>query len=158
LAHPKALAIVEADTAVSFFTSDGVLDTLRHIGASTNLRLGEPALFMLLSSPRTLFWFIAQVAMTPTIFVLFGRIFWFLATGMFLYGAWRYLRREPRNLSALIMIAVVLYFALTTTLVSGFGITSRYRLPVNVFILVFAAYAVSVLISALRRKRRGENA
>jgi len=157
LENKKGLAIVSANSVFAFFTMDGILDVLRHIGQATPLRLGKPALFVLLSSPGMLLGLIIKVSTTPTIFVLFGRIFWILVTGLFFFGAWRYLRQKPLNPAALIMALTVLYFAFTT-IVAGFGITARYRLPINIFILIFASYAVSVLAFAAHRRLRKKNA
>lgn len=152
LEHQKGLVIIMATSALSFFTSDGVLDFLRHIGAATPLRFGKPVLFVLFSSPSALLSAIAQVAMTPTIFVLFMRVFWIIATLLFFFGAWRYVRREG-GAAALIMATVVLYSALTT-LIGGLGVTARYRFPVNALILAFAAYALISLVGTVKQKLR----
>ncbi len=157
LEHKKGLVIIGVNTGVSFFTSDGVLDFLRHIGASTSLRFGKPALFVLFSSPATLVSVIAQVALTPSIFVLFGRIFWVVTTILFFIGSWWYLRREQTTRYASIMVVVVLYSALTT-LIAGLGITARYRLPVQAFMFVFALYALAVLYDRVRRKKQRHHA
>jgi len=47
---------------------------------------------------------------------------------------------EKITIRALMALSLVAYFALVTTVV-GFGVTARYRAPVNLFILAFAFYA-----------------
>lgn len=149
LAHPKALAIILANTGLNFFIHDGVFEVLKHAGAKPAVMLGKPALFLLLSDPGKIVGYIGTVIFQPTIFILFARVFWIVTTGFFVYGAVQYLRRHP-DIRGVFAIALVGYFMLTT-LVIGLAITGRYRIPVNAFIFTFALYGAATCIAPLRR-------
>lgn len=139
--HPGALTLLSANTGLNFFIHDGMLDVLRHIGASPKDRLGGPALFMLFSAPGELFGFIKKVFMTPAVLILFGRILWIGITVAFFAGAVRYLRKGKSTPYGILALSLVVYFMLTT-LVVGLAVSARYRMPVNVFILLFALYGL----------------
>jgi len=139
--HLGALSLLSANTGLNFFIHDGMLDVLRHINASPKDRLGGPALFMLFSAPGELFGFIKKVFMTPAVLILFGRLLWVGITVAFFAGAVRYLRKEKITPYGILALSLVFYFMLTT-LVVGLAISARYRMPVNIFILLFALYGL----------------
>ena len=149
LSHPLSLALVSANTALNFFIHDGVYDVLRHLDIHPDQSLGGPALFLFIKDPLRGAASIAHYAASPFIFVLIGRVLWIVITVLFIYGAVRYLRRE-RKAAGVAAIIIVLYFMLTT-LVVGLAVNARYRLPVNVFIVTFAAYGAVPLFERLRR-------
>lgn len=149
LANPIPLAVVLANTTTTFFTHDGILDVLRHVDAAPTQRLHKPALLLLFTEPGKVFGLIRQVATEPAILVLFARVGWVCITLAFIAGAWFALRRRPTVFASTALI-IVLYFALTS-LSAGFGTNARYRLPVNLFIVTFAACAVADMVA----RRRG---
>ncbi len=169
LSHPKAFALLYANTSFSFFTYDGIFEVLRYIRfnnfdvdggmfavlsqakVASGIPLGTPTLFLLLSAPLKVLNYLLALSTTPLAFILIGRALWFLITCAFLAGAWRFLRRERQNIYALAAVSIVVYIMLTTIAV-GFTITTRYRMPVNAFIFTIAAYEAVLLASWCRKK------
>jgi 4-amino-4-deoxy-L-arabinose transferase-like glycosyltransferase len=142
--HPKALAVLAFNTELAFFTHDGVFDVLRHIGEKPDMLLGKPAVFLLFSDPSEFFGFIGYYLTKPAVLILIMRIFWYLITIFFVAGAIRYIRREGITPFAAVALCSVTYFALIT-LVLGFTINARYRLPVEFLIIPFALYGLVYL-------------
>ncbi|MFA6414378.1 MAG: glycosyltransferase family 39 protein [Candidatus Paceibacterota bacterium] len=162
--HPRELVILGANTAFSFFTNDGMFDVLRQIKrdggmfdvwsrikSENGIQLGESSISLLVTAPLTMLQYLAALATTPLALVVFGRAVWFLITLAFLMGAWHALRQERENIYVLTAISIVAYILLTT-LVVGFTVNFRYRLPVNAIILTFAAYEVVLLSMWFRRR------
>lgn len=150
LAHPKALALTMANTALNFFIHDGVYVVLDYAGAQPKGSLGKPALFLLLSDPGKLFGYIKSVIFEPTIAILFARVFWIMTTILFVAGSAR-IAWHHDNTRRMLGVAVVIYFMLTT-LIIGIAVTGRYRLPVNAIILSVAVSEAVVLTAAMRRR------
>lgn len=148
LQNPVPLAIVSVNTALSFFTHDGVYDVLRHLKIKPDVGFGGPALFMAIKDPGAFLGLVAHFIATPFVLILIMRIFWVVFTALFVYGAIRYCMRERRP-AGIAAIIIVFYFMLTT-LTIGLSVNARYRLPVNVFIAAFAVYAALPLIRRLR--------
>mgnify|MGYP001592561886 FL=1 len=154
LSHPLSLTLVFANTALNFFIHDGVYDVLRHLDIHPDQSMGGPALFVALKNPAKALGLTAHFAASPFALVLIGRVFWVALTILSAYGAVRYLRRE-RKAAGAVAIIIVLYFMLTT-LVVGLAVNARYRLPVNIFIVTFAAYgAVPFILRARRGSAHG---
>ncbi len=151
LAHPRALVIVSANTALNFFIHDGMIEVLKHVGVRPEKKLGSPALFLLFSNPAKLFRYIGTVLLSPLILILIGRVVWVGVTILSFVGFVRYIRHESRIVYAALAASIVLYFMLTT-LVIGLAVTARYRLPVEAFILLFAVYEVAVVGALVRIK------
>lgn len=139
LAHPVPLLVLSANTAIAFFTHDGMFDFIKHVGARPDVLLGKPALFLLFSDPMKLLGFIGYYATTPTILILVMRIIWFIATIFFFIGAVYVIQRQKFTFYAMVAFCTVLYFALMT-LTIGLTVNSRYRLPVESLIIPFALY------------------
>ena len=153
LSHPVGLALLSGNTIISFFTNDGMRDFLDHAGVTLDKTLGrKPALFLLLSDPKSLFDTIGYYAMKPAILILVLRVFWFIMTILFLAGAVRLVRRQGLTLYSALAFGSIFYFALITLTV-GLGVNARYRLPVELFIIPFALYELSALKSRFVQKR-----
>ena len=163
LAHPRALMLMSVETAFSFFTYDGTYDVLRTIGLDgdmyaalnhaklqSGMQPSTPTLF-LVSRPIALLRFMAALMMTPVVLVLAGRVAWLLITLGFFVGAWHSMRRTQEPIYALAAVVIVMYLMLTTIL-TGFTVNYRYRMPVNALIFTFAAYEVAVLTPWMRKK------
>lgn len=151
LQHPGTLAILAFNTELAFFTHDGMFDVLRHIGASPDKLLGKPAVFLLFSDPQAFLGFIAYYLTKPAILILLMRIVWYLLTVLGMIGAIRYLIREGANAYVVSALCLVAYFA-AITLVLGFTINARYRLPVEFLILPFALYGLVYLNNVWRHR------
>ncbi|MDO8518316.1 MAG: glycosyltransferase family 39 protein [bacterium] len=152
LAHPVSLLLLCANTAVSFFTHDGMFDVLRHIHISPDQLLGKPALFLLLSDPMKLLGFIGYYAATPAILILVMRVAWLIATVLFFVGAVHAMRRQHYTFFTTAAFFTVLYFALMT-LTIGLTVNARYRLPVEFFIIPFALYGFMYCRTLWNRSR-----
>lgn len=148
--NPFPLAVISANTILSFFTHDGMYDVLRHLKIRPDQGFGGPALFAALKDPGAFLGLMAHFIQTPFVLILFGRILWVALTALFVFGAIRYLLRE-RKPAGITAIIIVLYFMLTTLIV-GLAVNARYRLPVNVFIVTLAAYVMVPSIARLRSR------
>lgn len=164
VSHPRALVLMSMNTMFSFFTYDGTYDVLRQIKLydgmydvlakaklDSGIRVGEPTLLVLKSSPRAVLKYLVAVSTTPVAVILLGRIAWLLITLLFVIGVWQYMRKEHRNVFAVAAVSIVAYL-MVTTIVVGYTVNYRYRMPVNSIILTFAAYEAGILISLYRRK------
>ncbi|MFZ3043632.1 MAG: glycosyltransferase family 39 protein [Minisyncoccia bacterium] len=154
LSHPVALTFLTANTSLSFFTHDGMLDVLKKVGARPDQMLGKPALFLLLSDPMRLLGFIGYYAATPAILILVLRLVWFVTTVLFFLGAVQAMRQQRFTFYTTAAFATVLYFALMT-LTIGLTVNSRYRLPVEFLIIPFALYGFLYSKDLWRRLRSG---
>lgn len=150
LQNPLPLTIVSINTTIGFFTHDGIYDVLRHLKIRPDKGLGGPALFVALEDPKAFLGMIVHFIQTPFALILIARIGWIALTGLCIYGAIRYLLREKKT-TGVAAIIIVIYFLLTT-LVIGLAVNARYRLPVNVFIVTFAAYAITPLVAKIRSR------
>jgi 4-amino-4-deoxy-L-arabinose transferase-like glycosyltransferase len=164
LNHPRSLALMSMNTMFSFFTYDGTYDVLHHIKLydgmydvlakaklDSGIRVGEPTLLVLKSSPLAVLKYLVAVSTTPLALILIGRIVWLLITLLFMIGVWQYMRKERRNVFTVTMISIVAYLMITTIVV-GYTVNYRYRMPINSIIFTFAAYEAVILISLCRRK------
>ena len=150
LAHPKALLLSAVNSGIGFFTLDGVFDFLRHITIRPPEMLGKPSLAALLEDPIGVAQYFGRNLASPLAFILIGRIVWWAVTILFLFGCWRLLRARPLSPHALIAILIVLYVA-ATSLITGYGLTARYRLPVNALVTTIALVEVAAIAPVLRR-------
>lgn len=154
LDHPKALALSALNSVWSFFTLDGSFDFLRHIKIRPQEMIGKPSLVALFSDPSAVVsYFIRNMNDETLVFILFMRAMWILLTVLFLLGAWRYSRSHGMLPHMAIAFLVIAYFA-ATSLLTGFGLTARYRLPVNVFIVAFALYEIAAAAPRLLSRAR----
>lgn len=169
LSHPKALALLYANTSFSFFTYDGIFEVLRYIRfnnfdadggmysilskakTDSGIPVGAPTLFLLLHEPIKVLHYLFALSTTPLAFILIGRASWFLITIAFLLGAWRFMRKERQNICALAAVCIIAYFMLTTIAV-GYTITTRYRTPVNALIVTLAVCEFAFLALRFRTK------
>lgn len=123
LAHPVEAVYVAGKSLVTFFTNDGFYTLLVRGGYN-------PHEFLPLIIVARLLW----VAITLAAFV----------------GALVYLLRQRSKL-AILIILLVLYFALTST-IAAFGTNPRYRLPVDPIIIALASVGCVSLVTLLRRR------
>ena len=137
--HPVALLKSAVNSSVAFFTHDGMLTVLMYAGHTPSAYLSKPALFLLLDSPVKFWGVLKNITMSPLVAVLLGRIIWIIMTFAALYGAlWLFISKK---LGILLVFALFLiaYFAATTA-INGLGVNARFRMPVNIFIFMFAVY------------------
>lgn len=140
-AHPRGLALSVGVTFVSFFTLDGMLTVLGHAGYTPDIHLGKPAISLLFSAPRTLINTIAELIRTPLASVFIMRIVWIGITMLSFVGMYWHLQKNPWNSGAIFAILLIGYF-LITSVVGGLGVTARYRMPISVFLFMFALVAI----------------
>ncbi|MBI3420987.1 MAG: methyltransferase domain-containing protein [Candidatus Sungbacteria bacterium] len=153
--YPAELLKSAAITTITFFTHDGMLTVLQHAGFMRGHHLAMPALFFLLREPVRFFGVLKDFAVSPAFFILVGRIAWIVITLAAFIGAARfYKKREQRTPRNYLILFFVLYL-LATTMIVGFGVNARYRMPVNVFLFMFALYAFSRLGAASNQKLSG---
>lgn len=140
--HPITAVELAGLTTVAFFTHDGYLDVIQDLGY---LKTGLPKIpvFKIIQSPKLSLKIISDVIKGPGIIIVAGRIFWTLLSLLALVGiVMRINYTGWRQDKFLFSILLMVYFVLTTAVV-GFGVTARYRTPINVFTASFAFYAIS---------------
>ncbi|KKW40381.1 MAG: hypothetical protein UY89_C0001G0012 [Parcubacteria group bacterium GW2011_GWA1_54_9] len=152
LDHPKGLTLSILNSGWNFFVLDGTFNFLRHIQIRPEEMIGKPSLVALFSDPAAVSAYILRNLNSPVIFsILLARAMWVSITILFLLGVWRYGKSRGMSSHATVALLIVLYFA-ATSLLSGFGLTARYRLPVNVFIITFAFYEIAAIAPRLFQK------
>lgn len=122
--HPAATLFVAAKSLFTFFTNDGFYTLLARSGYAPGNHL-------------------------PLLIV--ARLIWIAITAAAFLGGLVYLLKE-RSQRALLMVLLVGYFALTST-IAAFGTNPRYRLPVDPIIIAFAAIGISYALSHIPRFR-----
>jgi hypothetical protein len=164
LNHPRSLVLMSVNTMFSFLTYDGVYDVMRQINlydgmydilskakVDSGIRSGESTLLVLRSSPLAVLKYLVALSTTPLAFILIGRIAWFLITLLFLAGVLRFFRKEQRSIFVATAVSVVAYL-MVTTIVVGYTVNYRYRMPVNAVIFTFALYECAILAAISRKK------
>jgi hypothetical protein len=125
----------------TFFTHDGLISVLKHAGQEVSVRLPGGAVISAFRSPGRVVRAMWDALRSPAIFIVIGRLAWIVIALAFFVGVFRYLKSEGPNVVAVSALFLVAYFAMTTVVV-GFGVHARYRMPVNVFIFTFAIYGI----------------
>lgn len=136
--HKVALVKSGLISLVTFFTHDGMLTVLGNLGIRIPNILNGSAL-SLIAHPRELTSAVIHYAASPAVIILIMRLVWIVITLFFLWGVYAHFKKEGVTTIALSALILVLYFAATTA-INGFGVNARFRMPVEVFILGFAAY------------------
>lgn len=145
LAHPKGFILSVLNDGWSFFVLDGTFNFLRHIKIYPKEMIGKPSLAALFSDPIAAGAYILRNLNSPVFFsILLARAIWVFLTLLFLFGVWRYRKSHDVSSHAIVAFIMILYFA-STSLLAGFGLSSRYRLPINVFIIAFAFYEIAAI-------------
>jgi hypothetical protein len=145
LEHPQGLALSMLNSGWSFFVLDGTFDFMRHIKIRPQEMIGKPSLVAVFSNPAAVGAYIVRnLSNGPFIAILLGRLMWITITALFLLGVWRYSRSRDTSPHAVVAFCIILYFA-ATSLLTGFGLTARHRLPVTVFIVAFALYELAAV-------------
>ena len=137
--HPLALLKSAANSSVAFFAHDGILTVLMYAGHIPSTYLSKPALFLLFDSPVKFWGVLKNMIMSPLVAVLLGRIIWIIITFAALYGALRLFTGKKLGILPVFALFLITYFAVTTA-INGLGVNARFRMPVNLFIFMFAAY------------------
>ncbi|HEU5114899.1 MAG TPA: glycosyltransferase family 39 protein [Candidatus Paceibacterota bacterium] len=140
LDHKKALVESGLVSLVTFFTHDGALTVLGYAGIIVPNTMSRPAIG-LIAHPVELIRAIGKYIVGPGAIILILRLFWVVVTVLFIWGVWKYFKKEGAAPAAGAALLLVLYFALTTA-INGFGVNARFRMPVDAFILGFALYGL----------------
>jgi len=137
--YPLSLLKLAVNSSVAFFTHDGMLTVLMYSGHTPSAYLSKPALFLLFDSPSEFWGVLKNIIMSPLVVVLLGRIIWIIITFAALYGALRLFTGKKLGILPVFALFLITYFAVTTA-INGLGVNARFRMPVNLFIFMFAAY------------------
>src|SRR3989344_2291141 len=104
------------------------------------LRQHPVALLKSATNSSVTFWGVLKnMIMSPLVAVLLGRIIWIIMTFAALYGALRLFTGKKFGILPVFALFLITYFAATTA-INGLGVNARFRMPVNLFIFMFAAY------------------
>lgn len=139
--HPKGIFLVTLNSFVAFFTHDGMLTVLQHTGIVPSIYLSQPALSLLLHSPKEFFITVYHFITSPIISVLIMRLLWIAVTVAFFVGSIIFVKKHGLKAQTAFAILLVFYFLVTTPL-NGLGVNARFRMPVNPIILTFAVYFI----------------
>lgn len=139
--HPVALVKLSVLNVVTFFTHDGMLTFLQATGVRQEVRLGKPALVLLLAAPWSFAKIVWSYMRTALAFIFFARLFWVGITVLFglgLYHLWRSGLFSPQLVFSII---IVFYFVLTT-MINGLTVNARFRMPVEpiIFAVAYAGF------------------
>ena len=148
--HPKAIVKSGLITGVTFFTHDGLLTVMEYMGISPSSRLSGPAIVLLATDPAGFARETYAIATSPMAIILIARLFWILVTVLFFIGMFLYIKHNGWSLSLTVVMFLVLYLAATTA-VNGFGVTGRFRVPINFALFTFAFYALTVILHRFKR-------
>lgn len=147
--HKLALLKSIFITIVTFFTHDGMLTVLQYSGIKIVNIVNVPFLQLLLR-PDLLIKAIFHYLFSPAIFIILGRIVWYMITALFLFGIYKYIRNNSQKVEAVLLGLIVAYFAFTTT-INGLGVNARFRVPVLVLIFSFAVYGFYAILPFTKR-------
>lgn len=150
LQHPKALLYSALNSTWSFFVLDGMYDFFRRVDIRPGEVIGKPSVIALFSDPGAVVGYLYRNVAGVVGWIVLARLMWIAVMAAFAAGAWRYLRANA-NVHSILALIVVAYFLLTS-LITGFGLTARYRLPVNALVAAVALYGAAPLFEHLRRK------
>ncbi|MDO8561742.1 MAG: glycosyltransferase family 39 protein [bacterium] len=141
--HPKGLAKSIVTTMYAFFTHDGyagLLNTRFHVG----IPYAHPPVLELMMHPSEAILFFGNLMQGPGAIVILGRLFWIAVTLLGLAGAFLYWASKGLTPQFLFVTGITVYFALTTIIV-GLGADVRYRVPVEPFLFILAAFALEYI-------------
>ena len=156
LNHKLALIKSVFITIITFFTHDGMLTVLQYSGIKISNSVNVPFI-QLLFSPIKLLKVIYQYLFSPAILIIVGRLVWFIITISFVYGIYRYIKKERKKIEAILFGLMVSYFALTTS-INGLGVNARFRIPILVIIFCFAVYGIYDILSFVYNYYRNKKA
>lgn len=142
--HPSGLIKTAAMTLIQFFIHDRYLNTFQAIGyfKNTDTAITIPSILAQLSkNPQLFMTSLKNLIFSEKIIFVMARLLWILITVAFFYGIYSYYRNNGLTPNLLSILAIVAYFALTSIII-GFGITGRLRIPINIFIFTFAFYGL----------------
>ena len=144
--YPLSLLKSAVNSSVAFFTHDGILTVLMYAGHTPSAYLSKPAIFLLFDSPSEFWEVFKKMIRSPLVLVLLGRIIWIIITFAALLGAARLFMEKKLGILPVLALFLIAYFAATTA-INGLGVNARFRMPVNLFIFMFAAYGCLNLIA-----------
>ncbi len=138
--HPKEFLKLIPLSAFHFFTHDGYLDAVLQIGMLSGAPQSSPNITAIARGNFSeIFSILGRFISWPWVIFIAARLAWVAIFVLALVGATRALIREPnRRLETIFAISLVAAFALTSSMV-GLAVTGRHRIPVNIFIVPFAA-------------------
>lgn len=146
--HLRGLVLVVLISGVTFFTHDGMLTVLQHVG-TVMPSLTQPALVLLTHDPLSFVQLVGERALGPEGFVLLFRFINILVTILFFWGVILLWRKKMLSRDWIFVLLLVAYF-LVTTPVNGLGVNARFRMPTEALIVTTAL----VPLVAIWRSRR----
>lgn len=145
--HKKGVILASLMSAATFLTQDGYINFLGKIGQNADIHFHGSSLVLLFTSPSELFNITGKLFAGPGILILLGRIFWIVALALSLFGLYRFQKNGKHSRKiAVFLLLVSGYFVLTACLI-GFGVSARYRMPIDPIIIGLALYGLSSGIS-----------
>lgn len=149
--HPIGLIKSVGVTALTFFTHDGILVVLQHLGIEPSVHITRPSFLIAFTDPKVFAQIVRQNLNSPFLFVLCARVFWIIISVLFGTGAVLFIKRNGVSAPVLLSLGIVFYFVLTTA-INGLGVNARFRIPVNAVLLTFAAYGAAEIFLRFRDK------
>lgn len=147
--YPVSILKLTEISLLTFFTHDGILTILQYAGYGHQASLSKPALFLLLDSPIEFIGMLKGVIMSPMVLVLLVRIVWIIMTILAILGIIKTFIDKKLNILTKFAVFLVVYFAVTTT-INGLGVNARFRMPINLFIFMFATHGFIFLFDKIK--------
>lgn len=147
--YPLSLLKSAVNSSVAFFTHDGILTVLMHAGYAPSAYLSKPAIFLLFDSPSEFWEIFKKMIRSPLVLVLFGRVIWIIITFAAIFGAVRLFIKKKLGILGIFALFLIAYFVATTA-INGLGVNARFRMPVNLFIFMFAVYGCLSMINYIK--------
>ncbi len=144
LDHKFALVKSIIITIVTFFTHDGMLTVLQYSGIKI-ANIANTPFINLIWHPILLAKTVFHYMFSPAIFIIIGRIVWYIMAFLMFYGFYKYFRNEQNKRTAILFFLIIMYFALTTS-INGLGVNARFRIPILVLYFSFAVYGFYAIL------------
>lgn len=140
--HIRGLVLVVLISGVTFFTHDGILTVLQHVGV-TMPSLPQPALVLLTHDPLSFMRLVGERILGPEGFILLFRLINTVVTALFVWGVLVLHKKKMLSVSWVFVLLLIAYFLITTP-VNGLGVNARFRMPVEILITTTALVPVAI--------------
>ncbi|QQG45225.1 MAG: glycosyltransferase family 39 protein [Candidatus Sungiibacteriota bacterium] len=143
LENPKETLAVFAISINSFFTQDLYATYLRQYRVIPRFAMDfSPSVTLIKEGPGALAKLVWQRLGVLFLIPLAGRIFWIFLTILGALGAFLAVKRGGAGRVIALLLALLIIYYATTSIVAGFSDYGRHRYPVNTFIFLLASYGL----------------
>jgi 4-amino-4-deoxy-L-arabinose transferase-like glycosyltransferase len=155
LEYPAAFATTIGVSTLSLLTNEGYSALLEKSGDEQIKRHHNyltPVVFINHDWRAKLVGAAGEFSVLELLFILLGKL---MRAGVFLFacfGCIALLRNRASRRTALFMLLFVLYFTAVTVISTGFGVGARLRYPIELPLLLFALFGISLFVARWRQQ------